>query len=309
MNKDLLYRFFSSDTSIAEEKAVLDWIDASEENRQEYLAERALFDAMVVNLSEQQFKKKSILSLPRWVRTSLRYAAIIAVAVLSVVTFYHFENIQEGYNTITVPAGQHIELCLADGTKVSLNASSTLRYPSSFHASNREVELTGEAFFDVTHNAKQPFIVKTFRCDVEVLGTKFDVEANPNSKEFSTILVEGSVKVSDRENPSQNVLLSPNQQVSLLDGKLVVDKAPHSDELLWRKGLIAFRDASFTYLLKEFEKYFGVEIQITCKEIPTNLFTGKIRVSDGLDHALWVLMQSSKFSYHYSETKDIIYIE
>jgi len=170
------------------------------------------------------------------------------------------------------------------------------------------VQLKGEAFFDVSHDRKHPFVVETYACDVEVLGTKFNVKARSEDGEFVASLVEGKVRVTDRFNSNNQVELHPREQVTHLNGRLILGRIPEHEGFLWREGLIAFRDASFGDLLDEFEKYYGVKIEVRRQDMPTNLFTGKIRISEGIDHALWVLQQSADFQYTRNELKDMIYI-
>lgn len=310
MEKEILYRFFEQRTSVEEEQRLLDWLDADPRHRQELLAERKLYDAtlMLGPTGERSARQRFV--LPHWVRQSVRYAALLAVAagIGGAYVSYRYENLLQGGNTINVPAGQHVDLELSDGTKVSLNAFSELRYPSSFHGAERKVQLRGEAFFEVAHDEKHPFIVETYACDVEVLGTKFDVEAHPETDEFVASLVEGSVRVTDRTETDHRVLLRPSQQAMRRNGRLVVTPLPEHERFLWREGLIAFRDASFIELVREFEKYYGVRFDIRRAEIPGTLLTGKIRIAEGIDHALWVLQQSLDFRYTRNETKNMIYI-
>ena len=144
---------------------------------------------------------------------------------------------------------------------------------------------------------------------MEVLGTKFDVEARPESDEFTTSLVEGRVRVTDRSNADNWVELRPDHRVSRTDGRLVVDRIPDHERFLWREGLISFRDVSFRELLDRFENYFGVTIHIRRADVTENRFTGKIRISEGIDHALWVLQRSADFTYTRDETRNEIYIQ
>ena len=241
----------------------------------------------------------------------IRYAAAAAAVLLFAVGEYYYVR-----SASAVPAeirlltarGSKGEFQLPDGTKVCMNALSELHYPTFFVGRERKVRLKGEAFFDVSHDRKHPFVVETYACDVEVLGTKFNVKARSEDGEFVASLVEGKVRVTDRFNTNNHVELRPREQVTHLNGRLILGRIPEHEGFLWREGLIAFRDASFGDLLDEFEKYYGVKIEVRRQDIPTNLFTGKIRISEGIDHALWVLQQSADFQYTRNELKDMIYI-
>lgn len=311
MEKEIIYRFFSGTATVEQEKQLLDWIDESPANRDLFFAERRMFDAMLIHAKPCAPRKRLAHTLPRWSRELLKYAAMLAVMVTIGVMYTSRQNdkLLQSFNTITVPSGQHIDVTLPDGTKVCMNALSELKYPTFFVGRNRKVQLTGEAFFDVAHDKKHPFIVETYACDIEVLGTKFDVEARADKEYFSTSLIEGKVRVTDRNNPCLSVDLQPNEQVRLMGDRLVVAPLLSHDEFLWREGLIAFHDASLTELMGQFEKYYGVKIVLKRQNLSGKLFTGKIRIAEGIDHALRVLQHGATFTYKSNDTRDIIYIQ
>lgn len=140
----------------------------------------------------------------------LRYAGVAAAILLLGIAVDHVLLSQrmnrwlQQQTTVEVPAGQHIRLTLGDGSIVELNAQSRIVYPAIFPKGERRVQLSGEAIFNVAHNSECPFIVETFACDVEVLGTHFDVIANQAENRFSTALFSGRVAVTNKktENPS-----------------------------------------------------------------------------------------------------------
>ena len=192
MEKELLHRFFDGRASVEEEKQVLDWIDRDPANRRELLAERRLFDSMLMLADPgRTTRKPKVLTLPRWTREVLKYAAVILVVAGAggIYVSRMYDKFLLTGNTITVPAGQHIDVQLPDGTKVCMNALSELHYPTFFIGRERKVQLKGEAFFDVSHDRKHPFVVETYACDVEVLGTKFNVKARSEDGEFVASLV------------------------------------------------------------------------------------------------------------------------
>lgn len=311
MEQELLYRFFDNRATRAEEEQILDWLESDPANGKRLLAERKFFDAALMHADGKHLAEQhSLLRMPRWAREVAKYAAVLVLA-FGVAGFYVVnmrEQLLASTNTITVPAGQHVDLTLPDGTKVCMNALSTLEYPSYFAGGDRKVRLTGEAFFEVTHDAEKPFVVETFACNVEVLGTKFDVEARDDQGLFSAALVEGSVRVSDRQAISQPIVLTPGQRAHYRGGRFEVESLPQHEQFQWRGGVIAFRDATFSELIGKFEQYYGVRIEMAGKQIPT-VFTGKIRISEGVDHALWVLQQNAAFTYTRNTVKDIIYIQ
>jgi len=123
------------------------------------------------------------------------------------------------YNTVTVPAAHQIQLLLPDGSKVWLNASSTLRFPTAFTGRERRVQLTGEGYFEIAHNARQPFAVTAAGIEVQDIGTQFDIMAYSNEPAIQTTLVEGSARVISG---LRNALLRPNEQASISGGTIAV---------------------------------------------------------------------------------------
>ena len=311
MDDLLLQKYLRNETSEEELVEVLDWLDASTEN-QRYLDRLDYISNLNILAGEAQPRiRRRTVSL--WKRAA-QWSAAAAAVLLACAGLGHYmaDRIPEcrtrDMMAITAPNGQSMSVTLSDGTTVWLNSGAKLEYPSIFSRKTRRVKISGEAMFEVEHDASRPFIVETFACDAEVLGTKFNVKARSEDGEFVASLVEGKVRVTDRFNTNNHVELRPREQVTHLNGRLILGRIPEHEGFLWREGLIAFRDASFGDLLDEFEKYYGVKIEVRRQDIPTNLFTGKIRISEGIDHALWVLQQSADFQYTRNELKDMIYI-
>ncbi len=242
---------------------------------------------------------------------AIKIAAVFAITVACGTYFYKSEirKIGEAMNTIKVPAGQRANLTLPDGTNVWLNARSEMRYPAAFTDNKRVVTLDGEAYFEVTHNGDKPFVVQTNKCNVEVLGTKFNVEAYSDSEDFCTSLMEGSVRVSNKENPSETLVLAPNQQVALVNGhlqsKLIVD----FDPFRWKEGLICFKSMNFKELMSYFEKCYGIHIIIKNPKLADYICSGKFRISDGIDKALRILQKDAKYTFERNKDESVIYIK
>ena len=137
--------------------------------------------------------------------------------------------------TITVPAGQRINITLADGTNVWLNARTTIQYPITFNEKERLVKLDGEAYFDVTKDKSKPFIVQTNNYNVEVLGTKFDVDSYSETEIFETTLMEGSVRISSLTDANESLMLTPHNKAYLHDGKLRVKPVDDYTPYRWRE--------------------------------------------------------------------------
>lgn len=314
MDKDLLYRFFERRASVEEMKEIKEWTELSDENRDLLYKERKLFDAMQVLTSPNPDKKKRM--EPRrnihksFVRELMKIAAVIAVTVCITATFFSIGNdyTDLAMQTVTVPSGQRANVILPDGTDVWLNAGTTMRYPISFMKSKREITLDGEAYFEVAHNEKCPFVVHTYAMDVEVLGTKFNVEAYSKKNFFEASLMQGKVKVTSPSNETQSVILSPNQKTTLEHGRLVVSEIDDYGIYRWKEGLYCFRDKPLGDIMKDLEKYYDLNISIHNQEIAGVVLTGKFRISEGLDYILRVLQTDVDFTYRRDVEQNRIYI-
>mgnify|MGYP000755509447 FL=1 len=185
-------------------------------------------------------------------------------------------------------------ITLPDGSRVWLNSNTRIEYSQHFD-DKREVQIDGEAYFEVVRNTGRPFIVYTPDDEqVEVLGTKFYVEAYSGTKKFETALIEGSVRV--RAANSQ-FILQPSYKAVLKGGKMSVEKITDFDIYRWREGLICFKNRHFSEILEELKKYYGVHIRFDVAKINNPVLTVKFRLSDGIEYALRVLQKDVKFKY------------
>lgn len=190
------------------------------------------------------------------------------------------------YNTIETPAGGTYELVLLDGTRIWLNAESSLKYPAVFSKGERNVELVGEAYFEVMHDPQKPFIVKTAnRQTVKVLGTHFNLKAYQEDQVYKTTLLEGKVEVS---NGQTEVILKPFQQAMLQNGALTVNDVSDATAISWKDEYFAFKNETLENILKEFERWYDVEF-ICPEEFKTIRFSGKISRKKTLKQALNII--------------------
>jgi len=164
------------------------------------------------------------------------------------------------YNTIATPRGGQFQVTLADGTQVWLNAASSLRFPTAFTGSKREVELEGEAYFEVAKNAAMPFHVKVKKMDVQVLGTHFNIMAYDNEQSIKTTLLEGRVKVS---NNGMIKNIEPGQQAELNSSSNTIQvKEVNTDlAIAWKNGLFHFRQTNIHELMRQVERWYDVDVE------------------------------------------------
>lgn len=161
------------------------------------------------------------------------------------------------YNTLETPRGGQYRVVLPDGSKVWLNSASSLHYPTAFNQATREVELTGEAYFEITDNKAKPFIVKTGAVHVRVLGTGFNVMAYGDEDAVRTTLVHGSVKLVAG---SREQLLVPGQQAGLADNRFVVSMPDMEQVLAWKNGMFNFNGADIKAIMRQVMRWYDVEV-------------------------------------------------
>ncbi|MDR1882274.1 MAG: FecR family protein [Prevotella sp.] len=316
-DRNILYKFFSRDITPEEEQELLDWVDESEHNKVIFLSERKLYDRLILNTDENKLTDLAALAepgktrrIPVWIKEVLKISAVILL-VLGVAYFFNkqkYDDLLALSNEIVLPAGERVNLTLSDGTKVWVNAKSKFTYPALFGEKERRVFLDGEAFFDVTGNEKAPFIVETSRGEIKVLGTEFHVEAYSKSSKMAVSLFKGKVEITG---PMllKPVILKPDSHFESLDNKYTVSEIKNNSAAMWKDGLISFTDTPFLELMKTFEKYYDVKIEILNTELSNTEFTGKIRINDGIDHALRVIRKNASFSFQRdSDENNIIYI-
>ena len=195
------------------------------------------------------------------------------------------------YNTLSTTRGQQspMPLILADGTKVWLNAASSITFPIAFNNKNREVKITGEVYFEVVHNAnRQPLRIIANGQVVEDIGTKFNINAYDDEPVVKTTLLEGSVKISAGRLVRK---LKPGQQASVKDGAIkVISDSDTEEAIAWHKGLFQFEDADIPTVMRQLARWYNVDISYEGK-ISDRQFSGKIyrnisalKVSDILNY-------------------------
>src|SRR5690606_9773733 len=166
---------------------------------------------------------------------------------------------------LSTPKGGMYQVVLSDGTKVWLNAASTLTYPSEFSEEKREAALSGEGYFEVSGMNNRPWVVRRSRQEITVLGTSFNINAYRDEPETVTTLVSGSVRVSSSVSSEAGSpagqLLRPSEQATLTaNGQLLKQRVNVSDALAWKQGRFSFENKSFRQVMDELARWYDVEI-------------------------------------------------
>lgn len=312
MDKDLLHKYFRGDTTPPEEMQIMDWAEASPENHRQYLEERKLWNALLIHYSPVKennlFAATKSSSFNGWKIVSI--AATVALLISLAWMQLGMNKEPQGMQAVLVPAGQRVQLVLEDGTKVWLNSKSSFTYPTSFGSQTREVQLDGEGFFEVARNEKKPFIVKTKKYDIKVLGTTFNVYAYNNEESlFETSLLSGSVDVAAVDNHNKNILLKPQEKVVDINGVLQRGTIDNPDRFRWKDGLICLDDEPFESLMRKFSAYYDIKIVIENQQTIDYRCTGKFRQSDGVEYALKVIQKDLNFNYQRDDESNTITIK
>ena len=192
-------------------------------------------------------------------------------------TGHHLKDAPE-FLTLVVPRGGEYQLILSDGTKVWLNAESSLKYPNKFTANNRLVKLTGEAYFSVAKDSNRPFVVNLQNMDIEVLGTEFNVSAYNNDNFIKTTLVEGNVLIKNNSNPaSKNQTLSQGEQLSFdkKNNTTEVNKVNVYEYIAWKDGRFVFEHRTLEEITKILGRWYDVDFVFKSDDIKNSYFFGE----------------------------------
>ena len=206
------------------------------------------------------------------------------------------------YNTLSTPSGGQYQLILPDGSKVWLNASSSIHFPTIFKGKERSVTITGEAYFEVAKNAAMPFRISVKDMQVEVLGTHFNIMAYDDENSMNTTLLEGSVKVTKG---AVNKLLAPGQQsVINTAGEISIKDADIEEVMAWKNGWFQFNAYDIKMVMRQISRWYDVEVMYEGK-IPTGHFTGLVSRDNDIEQVLKI-MQSGGVRFKIEGRKVIV---
>jgi len=182
------------------------------------------------------------------------------------------------YNAVETPKGGQYQLVLPDGTKVWLNAASSLRYPLAFQGNERKVELTGEAYFEVAKDKTRPFKVHSNNQVVEVLGTHFNINVYSNEPFVKTTLLEGSVKVTNSSTNAQTIIRPGEQSIIQKTGNsaIKVKDVDIDEAVAWKNGYFMFNSEQLESVLRKISRWYDVDIQYQNEELKHQLFSGTL---------------------------------
>ncbi len=275
---------------------------------------------------------------PRFIAALSLLVVLIAIFVVRFISRQNISKLpavsssMKEFSEIATRDGSRTSLSLPDGTHVWLNAGSRLTYDKNYGAQLREVNLTGEALFDVAHNAAKPFVIHTTRVDIKVLGTRFNVKSYPTDKTTEATLLRGSIEVSIKARPDEKIILKPNEKLVIAndDSALHRNLSPHREktskaneslvdirkpaydasginiETSWVDDRLTFQDEAFGPLAKDMQRWYGVSIRFTRPDQEEWRFTGNFR-KETIQQALEALKLTAPFTYTINENQITIY--
>lgn len=273
----------------------------------------------------QQISQHSLKShfFPREIRplrtTRFRFwmgSVAASLLILSVIAcFFYFSNKgrhQSFHATameeITTGTGEMKIISLADGTRITLNTQSRLKYPAKFSRNERAVFLSGEAFFEVAHNPSRPFKVHTDQFRVHVLGTSFNIKAYGEDEELSVSVASGKVGIRPAAAKSKSYLLVPGDQLTWKrsSSKFSRSRMAVADIFLWQKGKFIFRNESLENISRELQRYYKVQFQFNNKSLLTKQINLKIK-NQSIVTVMKALSISGEFRYKIELNKIILW--
>ncbi|NML23536.1 DUF4974 domain-containing protein [Pseudoflavitalea sp. G-6-1-2] len=265
------------------------WCNAAQEQQSPMPADFPDRQQQMLQNIESRIKGKSYRKLIIWSGV----AAAAAVLILYMSGGFFSVNISSKqpsmpYNILATEKGQQRHITLPDGTNVWLNAASHLKYPASFASTTeRRVELTGEAYFEVAKDKEKPFIVQSRDQEVKVLGTHFNISSYSDDPLVQTTLLEGSVKVNNQ------ITLEPGEQTLLDDaGKLTIRKADTAMAVSWKKGNLEFRNENIYGIMRKISRFHDIQV-IYEGHIPMDGMNGNFALRQSIPEILEIIQTTS----------------
>lgn len=301
METELIWKYLNATANKREVEKVQKWLadDPDGSHAEQFFEIHALYDGITL-FSETPVSAKTRRSS---VMPFVKYAAAASLAALFIVGVGTFSlkraerRMMANNETISVPAGKTMQLTLEDGSELWLNSGTQVERPLMFAKRHRTIKVNnGEILIDVAKDSKRPFHVKTPKADIKVLGTRFDVSVE--NEGFQTTLLRGSVSISPEN--GEEIILKPFEKAVLeQNGSFAISRISDAVSVEnWTNGIIELVGVPFDELMRKFEKAFDTTIIIKLETLPEiKLARGRVRVIDGVEHALKVLKIGADFQY------------
>ena len=334
---DVIGLVLSGEASEQDKEVLKNWISQSESNREQFNVLKALwkhthtevnrtntealFDKTLHKIESSRasdfrsgYPKVHGYKKNRYI--GLKVAAAMAVLLITTALFFYQRRQNYLVSTQDVivqesnPAGKKSRIFLPDGSVVWLNSKSTISYPESFSKNVREVQLTGEAFFEVTKDSLRPFNILSGNIKTTVLGTSFNIKAHENAKNVLVAVKSGRVAVNLQRSPSKNVILGPNEMAIYTKDEDLLSKTVFDDpmsQFAWTDGILYFKNTSLKEVFSSLEVWYNVSIQVEQPGIDLDhVYTGRFKKNETLRNVLEAIKFIEKFDFELRGKKVLI---
>jgi transmembrane sensor len=252
-----------------------------------------------ISISEfEELKRKNTVLRRRIILITSIAAAILLCIIAGSISFINTSKIfQKSFTQNIAPKGQKSQVIMPDGTMAFLNSGTILKYDNSFGKRNRNVELVGEAYFEVSHNKKLPFVIRANEVEIEVVGTKFNVMAYPDEAYIETTVTEGKVNIREISGTS-SLFLTANQKASYnkTSKLLVLNDEKANSSISWKDNVLSFDNENFNDVIKKLERWYDISIIVEGKDSLEDRFTLTIR-HESLREVLDLISLTTQFEY------------
>ena len=274
-----------------------------------------LIETVFIQIQEYQKEHhmKSRFSVTRILKLYQKIAAFLLIPIIGLGILYWVSQSNQSadqYTETIAPRGQKSQIVLADGTKVWLNSDTKIKYPGNFSKNQRDVYLDGEAFFEVSKNERQTFVVHTSGVNVKVLGTKFNVKAYSDENQIETSLFEGKVNLL-MTNPSDETIekeVKPGQSFvySKTDRQLALNRFPQDEINGWKKNQLIFKDDAFSNLVRKIERWYDVKVLYDEKQFDDRRLTVELYEGERLDRLMEIISLALSVNYEYEKGEVVL---
>ncbi len=324
---DIIGKYLADDITPKEKAIVESWLNESEENVRELDLHRKTWQETQIGFraedaesvfknilsriddqQEQELREKQKSASTRMKQRFILISKIAASFLILISVWYGFQKVTTKPEIVSAEvslvekqnlAGQKSKIYLPDGSVVWLNAESKITFPEKFADEKREIQLTGEAYFDVIKNPDQPFIVKSGKLSTTVLGTSFNVRVFDNEPVMSVALESGKVQVAIENNDATPALfLEPGESIkySKKEGIVVKEEFDREQLLSWKDGIIVFKDAGLEEIFSTLARWYGVDFSIKNKIDEEWTYTGSFD-NETLENVLRSISYTQEFTY------------
>lgn len=261
---------------------------------------------IILQISENEFYKITEETNNKWLTDFGEFVSINSKN-LSFIASDNFDYKKISNYKLYIPKGKTYHLTLIDGTEIELNSNSIISFNNSTISEQRNVTLTGEAFFDIYHNKERPFVVKASDAIITVFGTEFNISNYPANNFVTTTLINGSVKIS---NSTGNEILRPGEQatISTGDNYINVQQANIQETVAWMSGRMIFRNETLESLLPKLNQWFGIKFIIENESLKKFHFTGTLKKQNDLTHFLQILKYTEGIDYQVEQEEVRLFI-